>query len=159
MKINHMIQEFEGEREKEIRGIFSSIVILQNRLQTIFDNANEILTLKQFMLLTMIKYSDEITTFTHLGNLLGSSRQNIKKIATSLEKKEFITINQEINNKRNTALQLTEKADAFLGAINELHTEKLNSIFADYTQEEIHIFYKLITKLYAGVEREENGHG
>ncbi|KRL39007.1 MarR family winged helix-turn-helix transcriptional regulator [Liquorilactobacillus uvarum] len=156
MHINQMINEFSGTRTNEIRGIFASISILQNRLQTIFDHNNEMLTLKQFMLLTMIKHSNADTTFTHLGKLLGSSRQNIKKLATSLEKKGFITINQETGNKRNTALVVTEKANKYGDMIAELHTDKLNSIFGDYTQEEIHLFYKLITKLYDGVEREES---
>lgn len=155
MKIDHMIQEFEGKKENEIRGIFSSIIILQNRLQTIFDNANETLTLKQFMLLTMIQHADEKTTFTHLGNLLGSSRQNIKKLATSLEEKGFIAIKQDIANKRNTSLEITDKAYMYIDTVAELHTEKLNSIFNDYTKEEIHLFYKLITRLYNGVEKEE----
>jgi DNA-binding MarR family transcriptional regulator len=159
MEINHMIKEFSGKRENEIRGIFSSISILQNRLQTIFDKTDEALTLKQFMLLTMIKYSDKKTTLTHLGNLLGSSRQNVKKLATSLEQKGFITISHEIDNKKNTSLSLTQKAEDYADKVSALHTEKLNGIFSDYSDEEIHLFYQLITKLYAGVEREENEGG
>ncbi|MBM7109730.1 MarR family winged helix-turn-helix transcriptional regulator [Brevibacillus laterosporus] len=158
MDINQMIKEFAGERENEVRGIFSSIFILQNRLQTIFDKTDEILTLKQFMLLTMIKHSNEKTTLTHLGKLLGSSRQNIKKLATSLEEKEFITISHEVGNKKNTSLYLTEKASSYSDKVFSLHTEKLNSIFNDYSDEEIHLFYQLITKLYIGIEREENCH-
>lgn len=154
-----MIKEFSGKRENEIRGIFSSISILQNRLQTIFDKTDEALTLKQFMLLTMIKYSDKKTTLTHLGNLLGSSRQNVKKLATSLEQKGFITISHEIDNKKNTSLSLTQKAEDYADKVSALHTEKLNGIFSDYSDEEIHLFYQLITKLYAGVEREENEGG
>lgn len=159
MKINNMIQIFEGKKENEIRGIFSSIIILQNRLQTIFDNTNEDLTLKQFMLLTMIRYSDKKTTFTHLGELLGSSRQNVKKLATSLEEKGFITMKQEISNKRNISLEMTDRAYMYIDTITELHTKKLSSIFNDYTEEEIHLFYKLITRLYNGVEKEEKRHG
>ncbi|KRN06650.1 hypothetical protein FD15_GL000200 [Liquorilactobacillus sucicola DSM 21376 = JCM 15457] len=151
-----MISKFKGSNTDEIRGIFASIFILQNRLQIIFDNNSEMLTLKQFMLLTMIKHTDKNTTLTHLGKLLGSSRQNIKKLAISLEKKGFITIKQEVGNKRNTALALTEKAKKYSTAVAELHTAKLNEIFSDYTQEEIHLFYKMITKLYTGVERQEN---
>lgn len=150
-----MIQQFEGSREKEQRGIFASIFILQNRLQTIFDKTDEHLTLKQFMLLTMINFSNEKTTYTSLGRLLGSSRQNVKKLAISLEKKEFIIINHEPENKRNTSLQMTQKAYDYLDIVLDTHSQKLNQIFADYTEEEIHFFYKMITKLYSGVEREE----
>ncbi|MGX9758105.1 MarR family winged helix-turn-helix transcriptional regulator [Clostridioides difficile] len=155
MQIKNMIKNFSGERNNEVRGIFSSIFILQNRLQTIFDKTDEHLTLKQFMLLTMVKYADEKTTFTYLGKLLGSSRQNIKKLAVSLENKGFITIEHEPNNKRNTSIVLTKKADEYSQKVQKLHTEKLNNIFQDYSNEEISLFYQMITKLYTGVEREE----
>jgi len=155
MQIKNMIRDFNDDRKNEIRGIFASIFILQNRLQTIFDKTDEHLTLKQFMLLTMVKYADEKTTFTYLGKLLGSSRQNIKKLVVSLEKKGFITIEHEPNNKRNTSIALTKKADEYSQKIQGLHTAKLNDIFQDYSTEEIHLFYQMITKLYTGVEREE----
>ncbi|MBC1422744.1 MarR family winged helix-turn-helix transcriptional regulator [Listeria seeligeri] len=156
MEITDMIKNFANKRDNQVRGIFASIFILQNRLQTVFDKADEYLTLKQFMLLTMIRYShDEKTTFTHLGNLLGSSRQNAKKLALSLEKKGFIRITHEPNNKRNTLITMTAKADEYLEIVLEMHNQKLASIFNDYTDEEIKLFYGMITKLYAGVEREE----
>lgn len=155
MTINELINEYSDNRENEIKGIFASIFILQNRLQTIFDKTDPELTLKQFMLLTMIRFSNGKTTFTHLGKLLGSSRQNIKKLALSLEKKEFIIIQQEVDNKRNTSITLTKKAVEYVDIVSELHTQKLTSLFNDYSTEEIHLFYQMITKLYVGVEREE----
>ncbi|MDH6363336.1 MarR family transcriptional repressor of emrRAB [Enterococcus sp. PF1-24] len=152
MEISDLIQKFKDERNDEIRGIFASIFILQNRLQTIFDKTDEQLTLKQFMLLTMIKYSNEKTTYTQLGKLLGSSRQNVKKLAVSLEKKGFVTIEGEPQNNRNTAISLTKKAEEYTKTVYETHTKKLQSIFIEYSDEEIQLFYKMITKLYSGVE-------
>ncbi|QEA58201.1 MarR family transcriptional regulator [Leuconostoc koreense] len=155
MDIKDMIQNFSGTREKEIRGIFASIIILQNRLQTIFDKSDDFLTLKQFMLLTMIIYSDDKTTFTRLGELIGSSRQNVKNLAKCLEEKGFIIIEHEAKNKRNTEIKLTLKAKKYSVIISEMHQKKLNSIFSDYTDEEIQTFYKIIMKLYGGVTRTE----
>ncbi|MFC0903361.1 MarR family winged helix-turn-helix transcriptional regulator [Clostridium sp. MT-14] len=155
MQIDDMIKNYSGEREKETRGIFASIFILQNRLQTIFDKADPFLTLKQFMLLVMIKHTTGKTTFTHLGKLSGSSRQNIKKLAASLEKKGFITIRKNPVNKRNTSIQLTEKGDSYFEEVFYFHNEKLNSLFHEYSDEEIHLFYTMITRLYAGVDSQE----
>jgi DNA-binding MarR family transcriptional regulator len=155
MEINELIERYAGERSKEVRGIFASIFILQNRLQTLFDNVNPELTLKQFMLIAMIKQAGEKTTFTHLGKLLGSSRQNVKKLATSLEEKGFLTIELEAENKRNTSLVLTEKAAIYTRDIAALHEENLGELFQDYSAEEIHLFYQLMMKLYAGVAEAE----
>lgn len=63
-------------------------------MQTIFDNHIPEVSLKQFMLLSIVRQSKEQLTFTQLGNLLGCSRQNVKKIADVLMKKGFITIQQ-----------------------------------------------------------------
>lgn len=155
MNITDMIESYHGDRSSEIRGIFASIHILQNRLNTIFDKTDEILSLKQYMLFVMVQQSTEATTFTHLGKLLGSSRQNIKKLATSLETKGFVTITHEAGNKRNASIKLTPKAHQYSDQVFKVHDEKIKSLFKDYSDEEIHLFYDLITKLYAGVEREE----
>lgn len=103
----------------------------------------------------MIKYSEEKTTYTKLGQLLGSSRQNVKNLALSLEKKGVITITIEPSNKRNTLIILTKKAHEYSEAVFDNHTDYLNNIFQDYSNDEIHLFYNMITKLYAGVERLE----
>ncbi|MCI8876588.1 MAG: HTH domain-containing protein [Lachnospiraceae bacterium] len=59
--------------------MFSTIFIAGNRLQALFDNRIPQVSLKQFMLLSILRQSEEPMTFTQLGTLLGCSRQNIKK--------------------------------------------------------------------------------
>ena len=63
-------------------------------MQTIFDKNIPELSLKQFMLLSVARQSEKPLTFTGLGNLLGCSRQNVKKLADVLLKKGFIDIRQ-----------------------------------------------------------------
>ena len=89
--------------------MFSTLCIAENRLQTIFDKSSSGITLKQFMLLTMVRQSEERLTFTQLGDLLGCSRQNIKKLAAVLEQKGFVTIIQNENDKRASFLLPTER--------------------------------------------------
>ena len=83
MQIADLIEKFRHTRDGQGRAIFSTIFIAGNRLQTSFDRADGQVTLKQFMLLTMLRQSGEDMTFTQLGELLGCSRQNIKKLAAS----------------------------------------------------------------------------
>ncbi|WP_407124795.1 hypothetical protein [Marinilactibacillus psychrotolerans] len=50
---------------------------------------------------------------------------------------------------------MTKKAHEYSETVFDNHTDYLNNIFQDYSNDEIHLFYNMITKLYAGVERLE----
>ena len=110
MQIADLIEKFRHTRDGQGRAIFSTIFIAGNRLQTSFDRADGQVTLKQFMLLTMLRQSGEDMTFTQLGELLGCSRQNIKK---------------------------------------------LGDLFSVYSDEEMEQLFRLLMKLYCGIDRLE----
>ena len=92
------------------------------------------------MLLTIVRQSKEQLTFTQLGEILGCSRQNIKKLAEILEKKGFIMIRQSPNDPR--AMCIFPK-------------EELNYLFEVYTDKEVETLFVLLSKLYAGIENLE----
>lgn len=91
MKLEDLITRFSSTTKNQRKAIFSTLFIAGNKLQTLFDNHIPEVSLKQFMLLSVIRQSKEPLTFTQLGNLLGCSRQNIKKIADVLAKKVLLT--------------------------------------------------------------------
>ena len=95
MHLDDLTRKFSGTREDQGKAIFSTLFIAGNRLQTLFDSHIQELSLKQFMLLSIVRQSQEPLTFTQSGNLLGCSRQNIKKLADVLEKKGFITLRHQ----------------------------------------------------------------
>ena len=101
MNLDDLITRFSNTTENQYKAVFSTLFIAGNRLQTIFDNHIPEVSLKQFMLLSIVRQSKDQLTFTQLGNLLGCSRQNVKKIADVLRKKGFITIQQSKNSFEN----------------------------------------------------------
>ncbi len=84
MNLINLNAKFSGSTEDRKKAIFSTLFIAGNKLQTLFDNHIPEISLKQFMLLSVVRQSEEPLTFTQLGNLLGCSRQNIKKLADVL---------------------------------------------------------------------------
>ena len=92
MVLNELITRFSHDSESQKKAIFSTLFIAGNKLQTLFDKHIPEISLKQFMLLSIVRQSEKQLTFTQLGTLLGCSRQNIKKLADVLMKKGFITI-------------------------------------------------------------------
>lgn len=69
----------------------------------------QVATLKQFMLLSIVRQSKEPPTFTQLGNLPGCSRQNIKKLADVLMKKDFVAISPNPCDPRTMGICITQK--------------------------------------------------
>lgn len=79
MELKDLIEKFSDTKENQQKAVFNTIFIAGNKLQTIFDQNIPDISLKQFMLLSTIRHADKQMTFTQLGELLGCSRQNIKK--------------------------------------------------------------------------------
>mgnify|MGYP005817466561 FL=1 len=155
MQLSDLIEKFRHTRDGQGRAIFSTIFIAGNRLQTSFDRADGQVTMKQFMLLTMLRQSGEDMTFTQLGELLGCSRQNIKKLAAALEKKGLVTISRNPRDGRACVISPTEKLAAYFRQAAQIHTEKLRDLFSVYSDGEMEQLFRLLMKLYNGLDRLE----
>ena len=155
MNFNDLIAKFSNTAENQQKAIFSTLFIAGNKLQTLFDNHIPKVSLKQFMLLSIVRQSKEQLTFTQLGNILGCSRQNIKKLADVLMKKGFITIQQSPHDIRAMCICPTEKVNDFYTNDFSEYQEKLKYLFEVYTDKEIETLFILLSKLYAGIENLE----
>lgn len=155
MNLDDLITRFSNNTENQKKAIFSTLFIAGNKLQTVFDNRIPEVTLKQFMLLSVVRQSKEELTFTRLGNLLGCSRQNIKKLAAALMKKGFITIRQSPRDTRALCICPTEKMEDFFQKDFSKYQTELEYLFEVYTDKEIEALFTLLSRLYRGIENLE----
>lgn len=155
MRLDDLITRFSSTTENRRKAIFSTLFIAGNKLQTLFDKHIPELSLKQFMLLSIVRQSKEQLTFTQLGNLLGCSRQNIKKLANLLMKKGFITIEQSPHDTRAMCICPTERVNDYFENDFSEYQEELKYLFEVYTEQEIETLFLLLSKLYAGIENLE----
>ncbi|MDE6202136.1 MAG: MarR family transcriptional regulator [Lachnospiraceae bacterium] len=155
MKLDDLVAKFSDTSENQRKAVFSTLFIAGNKLQTLFDNHIPGISLKQFMLLSIVRQSEEHLTFTQLGSLLGCSRQNIKKIADVLVKKGFITIQKSPRDTRALCICPTEKVTVFFQNDFAQYQEELKYLFEVYTEEELEMLFRLMSKLYAGIENLE----
>lgn len=155
MNLDDLITKFSDTTEHQIKAVFSTLFIAGNKLQTLFDNHIPEVSLKQFMLLSLIRQSEEPLTFTKLGSLLGCSRQNIKKLADVLVKKDFITISQSPLDTRAMCIYPTKKVNDFFQNDFASYQDDLKYVFEVYTDEEIKMLFLLLSKLYDGIENLE----
>lgn len=155
MNFNDLTRKFSNSTENRRKAIFSTLFIAANKLQTLFDNHIPELSLKQFMLLTLVRQSKQQLTFTQLGELMGCSRQNIKKLAEVLMKKGFVTIEQSPCDSRAMCICPTERVNDFFANDFSEYQEELKYLFEVYTDEEIKTLFELLSKLYAGIDNLE----
>lgn len=74
MNVDELIYQYSDTLEHKEQAIFSSLYIVGNRLQALFDNHIKDISLKQFLLFSIIRNPKKELTFTRLGELIGCSR-------------------------------------------------------------------------------------
>lgn len=155
MDLNDLTARFSGTAEDRRKAIFSTLFIAGNRLQTLFDRRIPEVSLKQFLLLSLVRQSEEPLTLTRLGELLGCSRQNAKKLAGALAKKGFVTVRRSPRDARAVCAALTEKGRDYFETDFSVYREELRYLFAVYTEGEVETLFTLLSRLYAGIENLE----
>ena len=153
MKMNELFEAYDCDTQHRVQAIFSSIFVLQNRMQTAGEKLQTEISMKQWLLLAMAECCPKPRTLTNIGNLMGCSRQNIKKLALALEKKGFVRLLLGGNN--SVCIELTDKVNEYAKEMGERHLQSLKLLFADFNEDEIEQLFYLYTKLYMGVERVE----
>ena len=152
--MNELFEQFNCDTLHRMQAIFSSIFVLQNRMQTAGEKLQTQISMKQWLLLAMTACCPEPRTLTNIGNLMGCSRQNVKKLALALEKKGFVHL--QLSNNNSVLVELTEEVQRYTEEIGERQMKALSLLFADFSEEEIGQLFFLYSKLYPGLERVEN---
>ena len=152
--MNESFEQFNCDTTHRMQAIFSSIFVLQNRMQTAGEKLQTKISMKQWLLLAMTACCPEPRTLTNIGNLMGCSRQNVKKLALALEKKGFVHL--QLSNNNSVLVELTEEVQRYTKEIGERQMKALSLLFSDFSEEEIEQLFFLYSKLYTGLERVEN---
>ena len=133
--MNESFEQFNCDTTHRMQAIFSSIFVLQNRMQTAGEKLQTKISMKQWLLLAMTACCPEPRTLTNIGNLMGCSRQNVKKLALALEKKGFVHLQLSSNN--SVLVELTEDVQRYAEEIGERKMKALSLLFSDFSEEEI----------------------
>lgn len=128
--------------------LFGMFFAFNNRLQTAGDAFYEEITCKQFFLMAcMSLFQDFAPTANDLAKVMGCSRQNVKEILLSLEKKDLISLVPSKTDKRKRMVVPTEKALRLSDKYREKETEFLERLFDGVTDEQIRTTYCFLSKL------------
>ena len=144
---------FSHDRNSMEKMIFASIFIHQNKMQTACDKLDPEITMKQWLLLTVVSTFDEPMSLSKIGEIMGCSRQNVKKLADSLQKKGYVKYE---SNNRSTFILVEDKMKEYISRVGNMQENVLKILFEDFSYEEIKQYFNLVTKLYSGIKKVED---
>jgi DNA-binding MarR family transcriptional regulator len=140
----------ENEITEKMMSIFGHIFLLAQRWQYLGDRelSKDNLTTKQWFLLAYIGTLFKTPpTLTQVTEVLGTSRQNIKQIALNLEKRGFLEIKPDENDRRILRFKITQKSNDFWDKRADRDEKYVADLFKGLSEEEIELLYVGITKL------------
>lgn len=108
-----------------------------NRYQATADAYIKEITWKQFFAIICINLYKGNPTINELSEIMGSSHQNVKQILLKLEKKGFVCLTPDENDKRKQRIFVTETCDEFCRLNDKQSNEVVNGIFRGIGTEQI----------------------
>ena len=153
------IREVMQHENIDFSGIESSYFLLgllsafDNRFQAVADKLIGEISWKQFFAIICINLCKESPTIKELAGIMGSSHQNVKQILLKLEKKGFVNISIDQNDKRKQRVELTKKCVDFCNANDEKSNQAVRAIYDVITYENLLITIQTIMQLEDNLQK------
>ncbi|MBS7267177.1 MAG: MarR family transcriptional regulator [Treponema sp.] len=134
-------------------GIESSYFLLgllsafENRFQTMADSTMKEISWKQFFAIICINLCKTPPTVKELAEIMGSSHQNVKQILLKLEKKGFVSISVDEQDKRKQRIELTDYCQEFCEKNDEMSKALLKRMFSGVSEEQLQTTIQTIIQI------------
>lgn len=143
--MKHENIDFSGiETSYFLLGLLSAF---DNRFQAVADKLIGEISWKQFFAIICINLCKESPTIKELAAIMGSSHQNVKQILLKLEKKEFVTISVDREDKRKQRVELTQKCLEFCNENDGKSNMAVTAMFAGISEEQLRITIQTIMQM------------
>ena len=119
----------------------------ENRFQAITDNIMKEISWKQFFAIICVNLCKEPPTINDLSEILGSSHQNVKQILIKLEKKGFVQLQEDKQDKRKQRISITKECLKFCEKNNETSSQIMQKMFEGISQNDIKTTINTLTKM------------
>lgn len=137
--------------------IFGGIFTLANRLQILGDKLDENITTKQWLLIAIISKSENPSpTLSEVAEIIGSSRQNVKKMATILQKRGFVSLTKDPHDARMVRISLTPECITYFQNRDEKELQFMKKLFAGFDESLTDGLYEGFIKLAENIVEMES---
>ncbi len=119
----------------------------ENRFQAAADKLIGEISWKQFFAIICINLCKENPTIKELAGIMGSSHQNVKQILLKLEKKGFVNISIDEEDRRKQRVELTKKCIHFCNDNDKKSDSAMKAMFNGISEEQLIVTIKTIMQL------------
>lgn len=128
--------------------IFATIFALSNKLQLLGDRIDGKLTVKQWLFLAgVLKCESDTPSLSEIAARIGSSRQNVKKMAAILEKQRFVVMEKDARDARVVRVKLTDACMAHLKQRENAELQFIKALFTGFQAKELSLLSGGIKRL------------
>ncbi len=133
--------------------LLGQISAFENKHQASIDAFHKDITWKQYFAIICVRLCGGNPTIRQLSDVMGSSHQNVKQILLKLEKKGFVLITDDTNDKRKQRISLTKACGDFCRANAETNRKIINGLFDGISRESILEAIKVIGMMEQNLKR------
>ena len=150
--------ELSGLSEKEM--IYGLLFAVSNKLQACADKMlPEITSRQHFLLIVLSLFKDKHPSLKEVAEAVGSSYQNVKKMADSLEKKGFVELKRDDYDKRKYNIMMTEKISKLSEVINEETEIFMRDLYHGLTSEDLRQAVAVLMQMEMNLNIKTKGKG
>lgn len=138
--------------------IYSALFSVGNKIQVQSDQYLEKLTSRQFMVILAIAHlPEDQASFNNIARKLGTTKQNVKQLVTTMKNKGYVGIAPSQHDKRAVNTTITEFGKQVALEAGEKGTYFLADLFKNFSTNELETMWDLLKKLYSFDGEEQDG--
>jgi len=138
--------------------IYGLLFAVSNKLQACADEMlPEITSRQHFLLIVLSLFKDKYPSLKEAAEVVGSSYQNVKKMADNLEKKGFIELKRDEHDKRKYNLMLTDKVAALSEDIDREAETFMEDLYKGLTEEDLRRVIAVLLQMETNLNTKKKG--
>jgi len=138
--------------------IYSALFSVGNKIQVQSDQYLEKLSSRQFMVILAIAHlPEDQTSFNNIARKLGTTKQNVKQLVTTMKNKGYVEIAPSQHDKRAVNTTITAFGKQVALEAGEKGTYFLADLFKTFSTNELETMWGLLKKLYSFDGEEQDG--
>jgi len=142
----------------EDKMIYGLLFAVSNKLQARADEMlPEITSRQHFLLIVLSLFKDKYPSLKEVAEVVGSSYQNVKKMADNLEKKGFIELKRDEHDKRKYNLMLTDKVAALSEDIDREAETFMEDLYKGLTEEDLRRVIAVLLQMETNLNTKKKG--
>jgi DNA-binding MarR family transcriptional regulator len=142
--------DFASSRIDMARFILVMVFMIEQRWRYFIDKEMEPdnITMKQWLMLIVIGNAFRTPpSIQEAADVMSTTHQNVKQIAAGLERRGFMTLERDPDNKRIIRLKVTDRCRALFQKREENDKKTIYSMFENLTDEEMKALFNIMAKM------------